>query len=194
MLCLAPLQPTQGALTGALGIVILRRILHTLVESHRNIAAQIGLDAHGLFRTHKNLMSVDVRGKCDPFLSNVAQSSQGKHLESSAVREHRAIPSHEAVQPTHSLYHVIPRTQVQVIRIGQLHLTADLPEVMGRYSSFDGPLGAHIHEHWSLNHAMGAGERSPSGFLLRFYHLKHPLLSPLQCLIPALKLRLFLWR
>ena len=81
--------------------------------------------------------------------------------------------SHEPVQPPQSPHHVVPGTQVQVIGVGQLHLTADLPQIMGRYRSLDGPLGAHIHEHWSLDHAMGAGERSPSGFPLRLYHLKH---------------------
>ena len=119
------------------------------------------------------LRPIYMRTKLNTFFSYLSHGSKTENLESSAVREHRAIPSHEAVQPTHSLYYVIPWTQVQVIRIGQLHLTADLPEVMGRYSSFDGPLGAHIHEHWSLDHAMGAGERSPSGFPLRLYHLKH---------------------
>ena len=57
------LQPTVGTRTGFLCILMGRWVFHALIKGHGNIAAQIGLDAHGLLRPHKDPASVDVGGR-----------------------------------------------------------------------------------------------------------------------------------
>ena len=85
MLFLAPLQPPQRTFTTGLGVFVGRRIFHALIKSHSDVAAQVGLDAHGFLRPHKNLPSVNVGGKIDPLLLDLPQGRQGKNLKSAGV-------------------------------------------------------------------------------------------------------------
>ena len=71
---LGSLQPAIGALAGLLRVVVRRGIFHTLVERHRDIGAEIRLDAHALLRAHKDAPSVDVRRERDALLADLAQS------------------------------------------------------------------------------------------------------------------------
>ena len=173
VLRLAPGQPAQGALAGGFGILIGRRVFHALVEGHGDIRAQVGLNLHGLLRPHKDAAPVDVGGEGDPFLLDLAQARQGEHLEPARVGQDRAVPPHEPVQAAHLPHHLVAGAQVKVVGVGQLYLTADLLQIVGRHRTLDGPLGAHVHEHRRLHRAVGAGKDTPAGLSLCFQDFKH---------------------
>ena len=66
------------------------------------------------------------------------------------------------------LYQLVARAQVQMVGVGQLHLTADVLQIPGAESALDGPLGAYVHEHRGLDRAMGAGKHTTPGSSFRF--------------------------
>ena len=70
---------------------------------------------------------------------------------------------------------IVARAQMQVVGVGQLHLAADVLQVLGTEGALDGPLGAYIHKNRGLDRAVGAGKFAPAGLPLRFDHLKHRL-------------------
>ena len=173
MLGNAALQPAVGTLAGGLHILVRSGILHALVKSHGNVAAQVGLDLHRLLRTHKNPVAVDVGGEGHALLLDLPQAGQGEHLKSAAVGEHGAIPAHHLMQAAQLLHHLVAGTQVQMIGIGQLHLTADLLQVKGGYRALDGTLGADVHKYRGLHSAVWASKHAASGAALGFDHFKH---------------------
>ena len=126
MLLLAPLQPPQGALTGCLGILISGRILHAFIESHSNIAAKVGLDLHALLGPHKNTVSIKVRSKRHALFIDLTKAGQGKHLKSAAVGKNRAIPVHKLMEAAHLTHHIVTGTEMEMIGVAQLDLTAQL--------------------------------------------------------------------
>ena len=82
------------------------------------------LDLHALLRSHKNLFAVHMRGEMYSLLRNPAQAGKRKHLKAAAIREDRPIPVKKLVDAAHIVDHVVPRTDMQVIGIGKLDLTA----------------------------------------------------------------------
>ena len=70
-------------------------------------------------------------------------------------------------------HHPVPGAQVQVIGVGELHLTADVLQILGAEGSFNGALGAHIHKNRRLDRAVGAGKHAPPGLALCFQQFKH---------------------
>ena len=62
---------------------------------------------------------------------------------------------------------------MEVVGIGQLHLTAELFQIVSGHCSLDGPLGTDVHKHWGLDHAVCTGKGSPAGSPLFFQHFKH---------------------
>ncbi len=172
----APLQPPQGTLAGRLGVLVGGRIFHALVKGHGHVAAQVGLDLHGLLRPHEDPPPVDVGGEGNSLLRNLPQSRQGEHLETAGVGEHRPVPVHKTVKPPQLLHHPIAGAQVQVVGVGQLDLTAQLLQIQGGHRPLDGSLSAHVHKHRGLGRAVGAGELPPAGLALGFRHLKHDFL------------------
>ena len=67
---------------------------------------------HRLFRSHKNLMAVNMRGEINTLLLDLSQRSQRKHLESAGVRQNRTIPIHELMQTTQLADNLVTRTQM----------------------------------------------------------------------------------
>ena len=93
--------------------------------------------------------------------------------EHDRVGQDRAVPPHEPVQAAHLPHHLVAGAQVKVVGVGQLYLTADLLQIVGRHRTLDGPLGAHVHEHRRLHRAVGAGKDTPAGLSLCFQDFKH---------------------
>ena len=81
------------------------------------------------------------------------------------------------MQAAHLPYDLIRRSQMQVIGIGQLHLTADFFQVFGAQCALDGALGAHVHKHRGLDSAVGTGKFAPPCFSFRFFQFKHSYLT-----------------
>ena len=174
VLSFAAFQPTERALTGGLYVLIGGRIFDTLIKGHSDIRAQIGLDAHGLLRAHKDPPTIDVGGEGDTLLRDFPQPGEGKDLKSTGISEDGAIPVHKLVQTTHLPHHVIAGAQMEVIGVGELDLAADLLEVVGGDCTLDGPLGTHIHENRSLDDtAVGAGKLAAPGAAFGFDDFEH---------------------
>ena len=70
------LEPARGTVNGVFNILTRRGVLDTLVERHRNVRAEVGLDAHALLRSHENLAAVNVRVEGYAFLLDLAQGRQ----------------------------------------------------------------------------------------------------------------------
>ena len=172
MLRFASLQPTKGSFTGLFHIRIGRRILHTLIKRHGNVRTQVPLNLYTLLRPHKNTAPINVGGKGDPFLLNLPPPGQRKDLEPSTVCENRTVPTHKAVKPPHLLHQFIPWAQMEVIRIGELNLTANFPQILSRHRAFNCPLRSHVHKHGRLRGAMGTGQLPASGAAFGFQQRK----------------------
>ena len=168
ILRLAADQPAVGPVYAFLNIIPGCGILNTLVEGHADVTSQVGLNPHTLLRPHKDLMAVNMGGKVHPLLLDLPQGCQAEHLKSARVRKDGAVPGHEFVQSPHLTYNLVRWPQVQMIGIAQLHLAADVFQVLRAEGALDGPLGAHIHKHRGLHRTMGTGEFPPPGFALCF--------------------------
>ena len=179
----AALQPAVGPGTGGLHIVEGGGVLDALVKGHGDVAAQIGLDLHGLLRSHEDPTSVDMGGEGDALLRYLTQAGQRKDLKSAAVGEDGAIPVHKPVQSAQLPHHPVSRPQVEVVGVGQLDLTAQRLQVVGGDRPLDGPLGPDIHKNRGLGSSMGAGEHATPGPALRLQDLKHKK-TPLPYLVP----------
>ena len=174
VLPLAALQPAECALAGGFGIIVGRGVFHALVKGHGNIAAQVGLDAHGLLRSHENLSPVDVRGEIDSLLFDPPEGGQRKDLEAAGIRQNGAVPVHELMEPPHLPHQLVAGTEVKMVGIAQLNLAADLPEVKGVHASLDSGLRAHVHKDRRLDHAaVGAGKLSAPGAALCLQQFEH---------------------
>ena len=82
------------------------------------------------------------------------------------------------MQAAQRLDGLVTGPQMQVIRVAQLYLTAQLiPQVKGVDATLDGGLSAHIHEHRRLYHAaVSALELSPPCAALFFDDFEHSIL------------------
>lgn len=58
---------------------------------------------------------------------------------------------------------------MQMVGIGQLHLTPDVFQILGAQRAFNRALRADVHEHRRLDGAVGTDEFSPAGFALGFF-------------------------
>ena len=61
--------------------------------------------------------TVDMRLKCDAIIRDRAQFRQTEDLKSSAVREDGSGPAGKGMEPAHLCDDLVPRTQVQMVRI-----------------------------------------------------------------------------
>src|SRR5215831_7961178 len=83
-----------------------------------------------------------VRKHADLLTDAVLQpEAQRKHLVTPAVGDDRSVPVHEAMQPAQLLDDVRARPQEQVVRIGQEHASAELPQ-LSWCDAFDAASGA----------------------------------------------------
>ena len=113
-------------------------------------------------------------GERHALLGDLAQPREREHLKPARVRENRAVPAHEAVQPAQLAHHIIARTQMQMIGIRQLDLAAELLQVEGADAALDGGLRPDIHENRRLHHAaMGTLKLAPARAALCFDDLEH---------------------
>ncbi len=72
----APFQPPLSPFHGILHVLSGGRILHAFVKGHGNIRAKIGLNLHTLFRSHKDLVAIQMRGKRHALFGNFPQTRQ----------------------------------------------------------------------------------------------------------------------
>ena len=116
----AALQPAGRALAAGLDIVVGRGNLDALVEGHGYVAAEVGLYAHALLRAHEDVPPVDMGVEAHAVLAYLPQLGEGENLEASAVREYRAVPGHEFVQPAEGFDELVAGPDVQMIGVREL--------------------------------------------------------------------------
>ena len=57
-------------------------------------------------------------------------STKAKDLKTPGVCHQRAIPAHEFMEPSHLFYEVFARLKVEVVGIGDDHLSADFAKLL----------------------------------------------------------------
>ena len=107
-------------------------------------------------------MAVQMGGKGDPLLGDLAQLGQAEHLESAAVGQDGAIPAGELVQAAHLCHQLVPRAQVEVVGVAEHDLGADLLQVMGGQAALDGAGGGDILERRRLDGAVYRAKLAPT--------------------------------
>ena len=158
---LAADEPAIGTVDGAGYIVIGRGILDALVKGHADIRAEVRLDLHALLRAHEDLVAVDVRGEIHTLLLDPAQACQREYLKSAGICQDRPVPRHKAVQAAQIVHEAVTGSQMQMVGVGKLDLTADGLEVRRAQRALDGALRADVHEHGRLHRAVRAGKYAP---------------------------------
>ena len=78
-----------------------------------------------------------------------------------------------------------------MVGVGQLHLTADLLQIVGGHRPLMAPLGAHVHKDRGLDSAVGTGKYAPAGVPLGLDHFKHKK-TPLTRSVRSLRI-LIIW-
>lgn len=109
------------------------------------------MNLHTFLRPHKNLSSIYMGLKIHSLFFDFSKPCQGKHLESSRIRENRPVPVHKLMEASHLFHHLISRSHVKVVRIGKFYLGSNLFQICGGYRTFYGSCCSHIHKNRSLN-------------------------------------------
>ena len=170
---LAALEPSCGALNGALYVVPRSGVLYALVERHRNGGGKVRLYLHALLRTDEQALSVDVAGEIYALLLYFAELRQRKDLKSAAVGKYGLVPVHELVEPAQLVDYVIAGAQVEVIGIAQLHLGFQPLQVDGGNAALYRCGGAYVHEERRFYRAVRGVEYAPARASLGLFQFKH---------------------
>ena len=152
-------RPRRTAIDGRGHLVARGGQRRTLVEHHRDVRPQGGLDLHALLGAQEMQRAVDVRTEPHALVVDRPHARQGEHLEPAGIGEDRPGPVHESVQPAQFGHHVVPRTEVEVIRVAQDHLSAAPGDLLGR-DSLDRAGRADGHERRRL-HVAPRGRQAP---------------------------------
>jgi hypothetical protein len=102
-----------------------------LIEGDRDVRTERFLDRCRVLRREAMNGPIEVRAECDAVLVDDAQIAEGHDLESTRVREDRAVPIHEPMQPAEPGDPLVPRPEIQVVRVGEDDRGARVLEVVG---------------------------------------------------------------
>ena len=80
---------------------------------------------HTFFRSHEDLMSVNVGAEVYAFFLDLAQICKGEYLETAGVCKDRLIPVHKLMQSAILLDQLVAGTHMKVVGIGKLYLGAE---------------------------------------------------------------------
>ena len=97
---------------------------------------------------------VEVRAKADAFVCDLAQLSQTVNLKAAGVSKQGLRPTHEAVQAAHATDGFVAGAQVEVIRVTENDLRAEVFDDVLR-DCLDGARSAHGHKDGRLDRLMG---------------------------------------
>ena len=75
-------------------------------------------------------------------------------LEAAGIREDRPPPVHKAMEPPQLPDQLLPRPDMEVVGVGELHLRPDLLKIIRGQAPLDRRRGPHIHENRRLDHAV----------------------------------------
>src|SRR5690349_15081243 len=111
--------PPDRALHGLSCVLMADRILWTLVESHKDVAAEGELHVYGRLGCEGMGIAIEVGAEDDALLGNLAQAGETEDLESAGVGEDRAGPGHEAMQSAEPPDQLVAGTKVKVIGVAE---------------------------------------------------------------------------
>ena len=120
-------------------------ILNALIQHHNNVRAQCPLDLHSLFGRQRMWRTVQVRTEFETVFPHPSQALEAHHLIAAAIGKDRTRPAHELVQAAQVADQFVPRTQVEVIGVGENNLGANLLEQILRHA-FDSSGSPDRHE------------------------------------------------
>jgi hypothetical protein len=98
-------------------------------------------------------MLIDIALKARAFFIHRALARQRKNLEAARVRQHRPVPFHEVMDAAELLENLRPRTEQQMIRIGEQHARTGRLERLDRLALHRG-LRTDRHENRRPHFAM----------------------------------------
>ena len=135
-----------------------------LVESHHDVGADRPLGVDHAFGREEVLRAVDVRTEMAPLLAQLAAVGQRKDLKAARIGQHRPLPRREAVHAARLFENLRPRTQVEVVGVGQDDLGPGLVAHVAVEDALNGGGGSHGHENRRADHAVVGRELSRTCF------------------------------
>lgn len=99
------------------------------------------------------------------FLFDFPEMVQAENLIAAAVGKDRLVPSDELVQSTGRLDDLCSWPEIQMVRVSQDDLGANLGE-LALLNSLDAPLCSDRHEHWRLDGPVSRFEHPSSGITI----------------------------
>ena len=118
-------------------------------------------------------MAVDVRRKRHAFFFDIAQLRERENLKSAAVRQYRAVPAGKLAYAAHFAHHVIARAQMQVVRVGEHHLTFNIFKVVSRNRTLNRRSRRDVHKRRCLHRAVHGLELAAPRVVFSFDKLVH---------------------
>src|SRR5207244_12961888 len=88
-----------------------------MIERHRDVGAEHPLDLRGALRREGATAAVHVALKLHAVVVHPAESLEREHLEATRIGEQRTIPTHEAMQGSELLDHLLAGPHMQVVGI-----------------------------------------------------------------------------
>ena len=171
----------MGATACFLHIVLCGRIRGALVEGHGHIRPERHLNLHRAFGGEQDAAAIAWVAEVHAVVVDPIEVTQAEHLETTGIGEHRSVPVHEAMQSASGFDHRFSRLEMQVIGVGKHHLSAGGCELIRGHALHRGQ-GAHGHEAWCGDGAVGRGEaaaaRRRALALIRDCEVEHPPLRP----------------
>src|SRR5581483_2290673 len=100
-------------------VIVLARPGRALIEHHRNVASERGLNLHCAFGRNESRTAIDVILKMHARFRNLAQFCERKDLVPATVREDHSVPIHEFMEPTEMFDHFHAGPDKEVVSIAQ---------------------------------------------------------------------------
>ncbi len=139
--------------------------IRTFIESHDNVRTQVFLDLDGTFGGQAFHGTVNMRFESHPIFVNFSHICKGENLKAARVGQHRFVPLHELVQPTHFCDKLIPRAQEKVVGVREDKRSIQLFQ-LGRCDRFDSCLGANRCKNRRLDDTMRCAEFASAGIAI----------------------------
>src|SRR5581483_3634578 len=139
------LRPAQRQLHRRARLVLGGRIGRAFVEYHKNVGTEPLLHRDRFLGPEKYAVAVHRRLEVHALLRHLAQRAEAEHLETAGIRENRAFPMHEAMQPAVRADNLDSRAQHQMKRVAENDLRPDIAQLLRRHR-LDRAVGADRHE------------------------------------------------
>jgi hypothetical protein len=124
-----------------------------LIQADRHIRSQRFLHGNRMLRREPVQRAVEVRAERHPVVVDRAHLAQADHLVAAGVGQDRPFPGHEVMKAAQPLNAFVAGSQVEVVGIGQDHLSAYLGQIVG-IERLDRGVRANRHEHRRVDRAV----------------------------------------